>query len=85
MPIWKTSSRDLKVDPLYGDFELDNNDIKLIKKPIDILKDTVIERYKTNIGDFRLNMAYGANLDRYIGQGIDTNLVENIITSFRYC
>ena len=85
MPVWKTSTRDLKIDPLDGDFEIENNDLKLVKRPVDILRDTVIERYKTNIGDFKLNMSYGANLDRYIGQGIDTNLIENIVTSFRYC
>ena len=42
MPVWKTSTRDLKIDPLYGDFEIENNDLKLVKRPVDILKDTVI-------------------------------------------
>ena len=85
MPIWKTSTRDIKIDPLYGDIELINNDIKLVRKPIDILRETVIERYKSNLGDFRLNLAYGANLDKNIGKGISTELVNSIITSFRYC
>ena len=30
MPVWKTSTRDLKIDPLYGDLELENNDIRLV-------------------------------------------------------
>lgn len=84
MAIWYLVSRDLKIDADYGDFELVNSDIKLSQKSIDILYDTVIERYKTNLNDFALNPDYGADIERFIGSGIDKVLCDNIIASLRY-
>lgn len=85
MAIWNTITKDLKVDSNYGDLELVNNDLKTETRRLFLLKNTIIERYKTNINDFKLNASYGANLDRFIGRGIDNRLVENIITSFKFC
>lgn len=84
MSIWNGISKDIKVDANYGDIELLNNDIRVTNSTKDICKDTVIERYKTNLNDFVLNPNYGADLEKNIGKGIDNNLSSSLVASLRY-
>lgn len=84
MSIWDGVSKDIKVDSNYGDIELLNKDIRTTTNTRDICKDTVIERYKTNINDFALNPNYGADLEKNIGKGIDRNLSNSLVASLRY-
>lgn len=84
MSIWNLVSRDILIDSFFGDIELVNNDVVVSTKPKDILKNVVIERYKTNYGDFILDPNSGAGLDKYVGKGLDKNLADNVATQFRY-
>ena len=81
---WSLYSKDLKMNSLYGDLEINASDIVFNTKKVSILKNTIIERYKTNVGDCILNPDYGSNVEEYIGRGIDSDLLESIRTSFRY-
>lgn len=82
---WQTVSTDLKIDSNYGDFEIVNNDLVMFRKSKDILRNTVIERYKTNFNDIVIDPYYGANLDKYIGKGISKPLIEQITNSMKVC
>lgn len=84
MGFWVNVKTDLKINPLFGDFEINGNDIVINRQSKSILRDTIIERFKTNFNDFVLNPNYGANLERFLGRGISSPLVQEIITSFRY-
>ena len=81
---WRNSKRDLKIDSQYGDFSIINNDLVCTRSNLDNLKDVVIERYKTNAKDFLLVPTYGANLERFIGKGIDQSLINNVVTNLKY-
>lgn len=81
---WRDNRRDLKIDSQYGDFSITNNDLVCTRNNLDNLKDVVIERYKTNAKDFLLVPTYGANLERFIGKGIDQSLINNIVTNLKY-
>ena len=80
---WKTVTKDFLVDSNYGDFEISNNDIVTERNQLVILKNVIIERYKTNFNDFILKPNYGANLDRFIGKGMDKDMIENIVFSLK--
>lgn len=84
MGFWINIETDLKVDPLFGDFEIRGNDIAVNRSNKSILKDTIIERFKTSFNDFILNPNYGANLNRFLGRGISKPLADELVTSFRY-
>lgn len=84
MGTWSTITTDLKMDSNYGDFEIIGGDIFLNKNKKEILKDVIIERFKTSSNDFILNPEYGADLERYLGKGIDQRLKESLLTSFKY-
>ena len=64
-------------------FEISNNDIVTERNQLVILKNVIIERYKTNFNDFILKPNYGANLDRFIGKGMDKDMIENIVFSLK--
>ena len=84
MGLWSFLKKDFKVDSNFGDFEIENNDLKVTRNAVEIMRDTVIERYKTNFQDFVLNPNYGANLQRFLGSGIDNNLSDSLVASFKY-
>ncbi len=84
MGYWSTINRDIKLDSNYGDFEINGGDLVFVQNKIEILKNVIIERFKTNNNDFKLNPNYGADLERYIGKGVDHKVKESIETSFRY-
>ena len=84
MGYWSFLKKEIKVDSNFGDFELENNDLKTTRNPTEVLVDTVIERYKTNYKDFILNPNYGANLQQYLGKGVNHALADSIVTSFKY-
>lgn len=84
MSLWSSLTTDIKIDSLYGDIEIYGGDIVLSKKRKEILINTVIDRYKTSFNDYLLLPNYGANLDIFIGRGIDNKLIEDIKTTFRY-
>lgn len=84
MSYWNNVKTDLKIDSNYGDFEIVGNDIYMTRSSKEILKHTVIERFKTNLNDFNLNPNYGASLEDFIGRGIDERLAEDVVTRFRY-
>lgn len=84
MSYWNSVKTDLKIDSNYGDFEIVGNDIYMTRSSKEILKHTIIERFKTNLNDFNLNPNYGAHLEDFIGRGIDEKLAEDIVTRFRY-
>lgn len=84
MSIWNGINKDIRVDANYGDIELINNDINVTNDTMTICKDTIIERYRTNLNDFMLNPEYGADLEKNIGKGIDTRLCNSLVASLRY-
>lgn len=84
MGLWTNLKSDLKFNSDYGDYEIDGGDLLLSKSPLSICKNTIIERYKTNYGDFILNPEYGGGLEDFIGKGISKKLVEDLITRLRY-
>lgn len=84
MGFWSTLKSDIKIDPLYGDIEITGGDLVLSKKRKEILIHTIIDRYKTSFNDYLLSPNYGANLEVFIGRGIDNRLMEDIQTAFRY-
>ena len=84
MAIWNTVKKDIKMNSLYGDMEFKNNDMVMSSRSSEILRHTAIERYKTNLNDFSLNPYYGADIERFIGKGIDSDLISSIVASLRY-
>lgn len=84
MGFWSSVTTDIKINSTYGDIEIVGGDLVLNKNTQQILKDVIIERFKTNSNDFLLYPDYGADLDSYLGKGIDLKLLEDITTSLRY-
>lgn len=80
-------SYDIKFDK-YGDIEFFNNDIKLIEGEIDVLYQNVVDRLKTNFGDYKLNINFGANLNSFIGKKngseLESLISKSIIKSLTY-
>lgn len=84
MNIKNKPKRDIKIAPQYGDIVLKNSNIICNTNYIDILKDAVIERYKTAFGDFPLQPSYGSNISQYRGKGITSKLAESIVALLKY-
>lgn len=84
MGLWSSVTSDIKIDSQYGDIEIYGGDIILTKKNKEILKHTIIDRFKTSFNDYVLFPNYGANLEVFIGRGIDSKLAEDLKTAFRY-
>lgn len=82
---WSMSNKDLKINSFYGDLDFLDGDLSLTNSNIEILKDVVTERLKTNFNDFILNPTYGANLDGYLGKGIDNALIKELKFSIKRC
>lgn len=84
MGLWSTVTSDIKIDSQYGDIEIYGGDLVLTKRNKEILKHTIIDRFKTSFNDYLLFPDYGANLEVFIGRGIDNKLAEDLHTAFRY-
>lgn len=84
MGTWVTVNSDIKIDSNFGDISIKGGDLELNKKKKNILTDVIIERFKTNYNDFILSPDYGADLEKFIGRGIDVKLLEEVKTSLRY-
>ena len=84
MGLWSTVTSDIKIDSQYGDIEIYGGDIILSKRNKEILKHTIIDRFKTSFNDYLLSPDYGANLEVFLGRGIDNKLAEDLHTAFRY-
>lgn len=77
-------TKDIRMNPKYGDITISNGNINLNVNEKSIKEDAIIERTKTNYNDFILDTLYGANLERYFGKGIDKNLAESICSTIKY-
>lgn len=84
MSIWNSIKSDIKINSEYGDIEILGGDLVLSKTNKEIAKHVIIERFKTNLNDFQLNPNYGANLEEYLGRGINNKLIEEIVTRLRF-
>jgi len=79
---------DLDFDTHIGDFVIERDYINKIDRRREILKNIIRERLKTNFDDIYKYPEYGANIQQFIGQGLDNNLKEKIknqtITALTY-
>jgi len=79
---------DLDFDTHIGDFVIERDYINKIDRRREILKNIIRERLKTNFDDIYNYPEYGANIQQFIGQGLDNNLKEKIknqtITALTY-
>lgn len=75
---------DIKMSPDYGDIVISNGNIATNNYPEDVIKDAIIERYKTSVGDIMLQPSYGANLGQFIGKGITRQLAESLVNLLNY-
>lgn len=62
----------------YGDIEIRNGDIAVLKNKILILRQNVVDRIKTSFGDYKLYKSYGADLASFIGKPQSSSLEEKI-------
>lgn len=62
----------------FGDFIFESDYIQVIDRKKEILKNIIVERLKTNFEDIFKYPYYGANIEKYIGQGITPDLVAEI-------
>lgn len=67
---------DFSISGHFGDFDIENGDIRMISSKEEILKNAIISRIKNNHGDSYI--PFGANLISFIGQAINQNLVDRI-------
>lgn len=71
-----------------GDFSLENNDIKLIQGSLKVRVQALKDLLKTSFGDYFYIKNLGADLENFIGKGIDQafqleveNHIKNVIIS----
>lgn len=65
-----------------GDFTLENNDIKLIQGSLETRVQSLKDLLRTSYGDYFYFKSLGADIESYLGRGVDTTLqleVENHI------
>lgn len=65
--------KDIKINNTYGDILIEGNDLLLVSGK-EVIRSAAIERLKTNFNDFVFHPNEGANLDSFIGMGIDSTL-----------
>jgi hypothetical protein len=64
---------DFAISGHFGDFEIENGDIRLISDDTEIIKNIIITRLKNNTGDSYV--PFGANISSLIGRPVDDRLV----------
>lgn len=57
-----------------GDFEIANNDIKMVNGNLNVRIQALKDFLRSNYGDYIYNPNMAANLDVFIGRGIDERL-----------
>lgn len=67
---------DLKTDPTYGDFIVQNDLVMIFND--DLLYNILVERLHTAYGDFRLAQDMGANIEGFVGMDINDRLIEDM-------
>lgn len=67
---------DFSVSGHFGDFDIENGDLRMISSRSEILKNIIISRIKNNAGDSYVQ--FGANLISLIGEPVNQVLVEKI-------
>lgn len=65
----------------YGDISIIGNDIEIVRGYSKKTTQDIIRLFKTNERDYELNVNYGLNLDRFIGQAISELLATEIKNS----
>lgn len=65
----------------YGDISIIGNDIEIVRGYSKKITQDIIRLFKTNERDYELNVNYGLNLDRFIGQAISELLATEIKNS----
>ena len=65
----------------YGDISIIGNDIEIVRGYSKKTTQDIIRLFKTNERDYELNVNYGLNLDRFIGQAISELLATAIKNS----
>lgn len=69
---------DIEFDDLYGDFTVNNGDIVLVNSYRKYLKNYVVNKLKTQVGDVYGLTAGGMPFDSYIGKGLDQRALEDL-------
>lgn len=69
---------DINFNTSYGDINIVNNDISMIKTREKDLVQKIIQTLRTNFKDYELSENYGCNLDSYVGLPITPKLAEEI-------
>lgn len=69
---------DIRFNPAYGDIEISEKDINVSFNTSEIALQRILVALKTNFKDYELSPYYGADIDKFIGQGIDKKLAEDI-------
>lgn len=59
----------------FGDFQIESNDLKIIKEPIKARIQALKDLLKSSIGDYFYMNGYGTTQESYIGKGL-TNTVQ---------
>lgn len=78
--------RELDFNADYGDFVFENDDIVLINNRRKICTNIAVERLKSAYSSVFASPGYGAaDLESFIGSGIDTVLVEQIESAIINC
>ena len=65
----------------YGDISVIGNDIEIVRGYSKKTTQDIIRLFKTNERDYELNVHYGLDLDRFIGQAISELLATEIKNS----
>lgn len=69
---------DIEFDDLYGDFTINNGDVVLVNSYRKYLKNYVVNKLKTQVGDVYGLTNSGMPFDSYIGKGLDQRDLEDL-------
>lgn len=75
---------DLEFDETYGDFSITNGDVVLINSYRKYLKNYVVNKLKTQLGDIYGIPSTGMPFDKYIGKGIREEDLETLQTEILF-
>lgn len=81
---WIDIDNDLQFDQ-FGDIVFANKDIKSLDDKIDILRQNIIDRIKSDHGDYDLYETYGGNIHAIIGTSNDADAEARVKSSIINC
>ena len=81
MDLYTNYSTDFYFDNDFGDMTIINDQVYIPKSTNKILKQVITDRIKSAINDYFYMPLYAANLDKYIGTGIDKDTIPDIENS----